>query len=193
MIAKPSDWNNISTESGRKLPMGGYVCIVHDVIDHADKQYLEIQFDICEGEYKNIGVEGYEKWGNWGFKFLLFYKSDRGSWQLAPLKKFITACEQTNPGFQFDWSNPKCLVKKGFGAVIGVRKYWGTDRQTGQAVLREGIDVQDYCTASDMREGKMPSQPKVKEPKGDKPATAAGVPTYNQTPAFSDDDGELPF
>lgn len=185
MISKPKDWDSMAVGTSKVLPMGGYVLIVHDVIDHEDQQCLEIQYDVCEGEYKGIALDAYEHWGNWSYSFKLYY-TQKALWRF---KLFTSMVEKTNPGFVFDFKNPKCLVKKGFGAVIGYQQYW--DKKTGK--LRNGRDVQDFCTAADMREGKMPSQPVEKPPRTGKPVAAAPTPAYAQTPAYSDDDGELPF
>lgn len=176
MISKPSNYDSIN-ENGlsRKLPMGAYVCIIRKVTDTPDDQYLNIEYDVVEGEYKGIGVETYEKWGKWNHSFRAYY-TDKSMWRF---KRFISRVEQTNPNFTFDW-NPQSLVNKGIGLVIGIRQGWGKDGS-----LRDYLDVQDFCTATDVRENHLPSEPKVREPN-----TPPPTPKVEEVAI---DDGNLPF
>lgn len=164
MISKPSNYDQIN-ENGvsRKLPMGGYVAIIRKVEDNQKDQYLQIEYDIAEGEFKGTAVDAYEAIGKWIHNFRVYY-TEKSLWRL---KKFISRVEQTNPNFTFDWNNVQCLVNRGIGLVIGYRGYWGKDGS-----LKEGLDVQDFCTAGDVREGNLPKQPENRAPK-DPPPTAA--------------------
>lgn len=181
MIPKPANFDSINENgASRKLPMGAYVAIIKDVEDVTDKQYLQINYDIAEGEYKGIALDTYEAWGRWSHSFRLYY-TDKAMWRF---KKFIVRCEKTN-NFSFDWSNPKCLINKGIGLVIGFRQYYSN--RDGD--LKEALDVQDFVTAKDVREGNIPNEPKVVAPKNAPPpidVTAAPAPEE-----FNSDD--LPF
>lgn len=180
MISKPSNFDAINENgASRKLPMGAYVAIIKDVVDVPDKQYLEINYDIAEGEYKGIALEAYEAWGRWGHSFRLYY-TEKAMWRF---KKFIVRCEATN-NFTFDWGKPKCLVNKGIGLVIGFRQYYSTK----DGSLKEALDVQDFLTANDVREGKIPNEPKVVAPKNP-PAPIDTTPIVD----FDGSESELPF
>ena len=161
MINKPNNWNEINENSSKKLPMGGYVAIIRKVEDNQKDQYLYIEYEIAEGTYKGIAVDTYEAWGRWSYNFRVYY-TEKSLWRL---KKFISRVEQTNPNFQFDWNNVQCLVNKGIGLVIGYRGYWGKDGS-----LKEGLDVQDFCTATEVREDNLPKQPECRAPKDPPPA-----------------------
>jgi hypothetical protein len=179
MVQKPQNWENINENgASRKLPMGGYVAIIRKVEDNAADQYLNIEYDIAEGIYKGIAVDTYEAWGRWTHTFRVYY-TDKALWRF---KKFITRVEATNPGFVFDWGNPQCLVKRGIGLVIGIRHYWS--KKDGS--LKDALDVQDFCTATEVREGNLPSQPKEVDPKEPAPAPA-------MAPADDVTDDQLPF
>jgi len=179
MVQKPANYDEINADGmTRRLPMGGYVAQIKKVTDDETKQFLEIEYEIAEGEYKGIAVENYEKWGSWSYKFRVYY-TDKALWRF---KKFITRVEATNPGFVFDWGNPQCLVKRGIGLVIGIRHYWS--KKDGS--LKDALDVQDFCTATEVREGNLPSQPKEVDPKEPAPAPV-------MAPADDVDDGQLPF
>lgn len=180
MISKPANFDSINENgASRKLPMGAYVAIIKDVEDVTDKQYLQINYDIAEGAYKGIALDTYEAWGRWSHSFRLYY-TEKAMWRF---KKFIVRCEKTN-NFTFDWSNPKCLINKGIGLVIGFRQYYSN--RDGD--LKEALDVQDFVTANDVREGNIPNEPKVVAPKN-------APPPIDTTPAvdFDVSESELPF
>ena len=176
MISKPSNYDQIN-ENGltRKLPMGGYVCIIRKIEDNEKEKYITVDYDVVEGEYKSIAVDAYEAIGKWIHNFRVYY-TDKSLWRF---KRFISRVEQTNTGFEFDWNNVQCLVNRGIGLVIGYRQYWGKDGS-----LKEGLDVQDFCTATDVRERNLPKQPESRAPK-DPPPVAAVEEVI--------DDGQLPF
>ena len=45
-----------STGESKRLPAGGYICKYTNVEDNEEKQYLYMEFDIAEGEYKGYFV-----------------------------------------------------------------------------------------------------------------------------------------
>ena len=155
MISKPQTWDSINENGARRLPMGGYVAQIKKVTDFPDKEYFEVEYEIVEGEYKGIALEAYEAWGRWSYSFRVYY-TQKSLWKL---KKFIIRVEQTNAGFEYDWGNVQCLVGKGIGLIIGTRQYWGKDGN-----LKDAPDVQDFCTANEVREGNLPTEPKTREP-----------------------------
>ncbi len=178
MINKPTNWDEIKENGSRKLEMGGYVAIIRKVTDLPENSCFEVEYDIAEGDFKGIAITQYEMWGNWNFKFRVYY-SEKTLWRF---KKFITRVEATNPNFTFDWKNLNCLVNKGIGLIIGMRQYYGRDGS-----LKEAPEVQDFCTATDVRSGNIPTQPKITPPKK--------VQAYQEsTPAYAvDTSDELPF
>ena len=179
MIPRPNNWLEINENGAtRKLPIGGYVCIIRKMTDNEKEKYIEVEYDVAEGEYKGIAVDTYEAWGRWVHNFRVYY-TDKAMWRF---KKFITRMEQTNPNFVFDWSNWSCMVNKGIGLVIGIRQYYS--KKDGS--LKETLDVQDFCTATDIREGNLPKQPEVRSPK-------EPLPTAQMEEVTTEDDGQLPF
>ena len=181
MISRPNGWETMKEAGGDfpRLVPGGYVAIIKKVTDFpAEKdQYIEVEYDIAEGEFKNIALNAYERFGTWNYKFRVYYRQK----SLGFFKHFISAVEKTNQNFQFDFGNINCLVNRGLGIVVGLRQYYGKD-----GTLKDAPDVQDYCTANDIREDQLPSTPKIREPRNAPPAAQTAAPeTF--------DDGELPF
>ena len=127
----------------RNPPAGGYVCTVFAVLDVPEKEYLKMEFDIAEGEYKNYALTMLEKYGFNPLRMVKSYKeSARGFF-----KRFISAIEKSNPGYVWNWDEAT-LVGKRFGAVLGEEQYRkgngdiGTrlyvDREMSVAKLKEG-------------------------------------------------------
>jgi len=182
MISKPNNWAELKEAGGDfpKLVPGGYVIVIKKVTDFPEdnNQFIEIEYDVAEGELKHIALDSYERFGSWNFKFRVYYRQK----SLGFFKHFISSVEKTNNGFTFDFSNVNCLVNKGLGIVVGVRQYYGND-----GTLKNAPDVQDYCTANEVREDKLPSTPKIREPRNVPPAVTVETPND-----FGSED-ELPF
>ena len=178
MIKMPTNWKDIKESGGDfpRLTPGGYVAIIRKVTDFDKDQYIEVQYDIAEGSCKGIAVNAYERFGNWNYKFRVYYREST----LGFFKHFISAVEKTN-NFTFDFNNINCLVNKGVGIVVGTRQYWGKDGS-----LKEAPDVQDWCTADDVRQNLLPCTPKVKAPKGE-------PPQQTQTESTDWSEEQLPF
>ena len=178
MIKRPTAWDSIKEAGGDfpRLVPGGYVIVIKKVTDNEKDQFLEIEYDVVEGEYKSIALNTYERFGNWNYKFRVYYREK----SLPFFKHFISSVEKTNPNFTFDFGNVNCLVNRGLGVVIGIRQYYGND-----GTIKNALEVQDYCTANDVREDTLPSTPKIREPKNPAPVAAVAPEEFN-----SDD---LPF
>lgn len=129
------DFANIK-ESGnrdaRSLPAGGYVCSVWSVTDVPDREYLKIEFDITEGEYKTYGTEMMERYGFNPLKFVRSYKKSA----VGFFKHFISTIEKSNPGYSWNWDE-RTLVGKKFGAVLGLEQYV---KQNGDISTRLRLD-----------------------------------------------------
>ena len=144
-MRKIEDFDKVSeTVNERKSPpAGGYVCTVFAVLDVPEKEYLKVEFDIAEGEYKDYGVATLERAGFNPLKMVKSYKESAKGF----FKRFISAVEKSNPGYTWNWDE-HTLVGKRFGAVLGEEQYRknsgdiGTrlyvDREMSVAKLKEG-------------------------------------------------------
>lgn len=89
------------------LPAGAYICKIIEVIDVADKEYLDVYFDIADGEFKgyfNVLFQNTQK--NYG-RITRSYKANA----LPFFKAFTTAIEKSNKDYKWDW-NEKGLSGK---------------------------------------------------------------------------------
>lgn len=110
----------------KRIVPGGYIAKITTVEDYTDKEYLKIEYDIAEGEFKNYYVELYSSKGFWGGSFFKSYKEKA----LPYFKAFITAIENSNKGYRFD-NNENKLVNKFVGLVVGEEEYQKNDGSIG--------------------------------------------------------------
>lgn len=178
---KNIDWNNVEeVKDFEKLPAGGYVCGITSIEDKPDKEYLYLEFDIAEGEYKNYYRNLYDSKGFWGAHFIKSYKEKARGF----FKKMLTAFERSNSGFKFD-NDEKKLKRKLIGLVIGYEEYVGNDDKIKQRVI-----VIDFLPVEDIRAGRftVPELKRLDDDEYDRVSDRnAG---FNEE---SDDQGDLPF
>lgn len=123
---KPIEGYDLVNEAGeyKRLPAGVYGVRITSVVDHPDKEYLEIYCDITKGEYANYFKSLVDAGLKDTSRHLRSYKTNA----LPFFKAFITAVEKTNPGYKWDWDETK-LVGKNVIAVFGEEEYMANDGQ----------------------------------------------------------------
>lgn len=178
---KKIDWNSVEeVKDFNKLPAGGYVCGITAVEDVPASEYLKLEFDIAEGEYKNYYRSLYDNRGFWAGKFIKSYKEKA----LGFFKKMLTAFEKSNAGFKFA-DDEKALKRKLIGLVIGYEQYLGND-----GTVKERITVTDFLPIEDIRAGKfdIPALKPLSDEDQDKLDEKKDALID-----ISEDDGDLPF
>lgn len=127
----------------KRLPAGGYICKYTNVEDNPNKNYLYMEFDIAEGEFKGYFADLDERAGFWAGKCYRSYKENA----LPMFKRMCSAVTKSNKGFIFD-GNQHCdestLVGKKVGMILGEEEYIGNDGSTKTRlyVARE-VDIAD--------------------------------------------------
>ena len=127
----------------KRLPAGGYICKYTNVEDNPQKNYLYMEFDIAEGEYKDYYKELEERLDFWGGRCYRSYTEKA----LPMFKRMCSAVTKSNKGFIFD-GNDHCdestLIGKKVGMILGEEEYIGNDgaKKTKLYVARE-VDVAD--------------------------------------------------
>lgn len=127
-----------STGESKRLPAGGYICKYTNVEDIAEKQYLYMEFDIAEGEYKGYFKELEERADFWAGKCYRSYKEKA----LPMFKRMCSAVTKSNKGFIFDGNehaDESTLIGKKIGILLGEEEYIGNDGsvKTKLVVVRE--------------------------------------------------------
>lgn len=187
-----SNYNEVQPIMGgesQALPAGGYVCkinFVEETTSKAGKEMLAIRFDIAEGDYKEYYKDRYMnstpkndsepiKW-----KGMYYIVLEGENWE-GRFKGFMTAIEQSNPGFQWsacNWDTSK-LVGLLFGGLFREEEFEG-DRGIGKTTKLCWIR-----SAQEIREGNF----EVPAPKPLSTTNAPFIPGENNQ-VFYDD---LPF
>lgn len=165
------------------LPIGPQKCQVVEVIDNPDKEYLEFNFDIVDGEYKGYfrslaNSNENNEWPVQG-KFIRSYKEKA----LGFFKGAITAIEKTNPPYNFvatNW-NEKTLVKK--YVVVNFRE---EEYLSNEGEIKVRVRPFEFRSSEALREGKINSQPAKKLLKREENVA-------EPTPSVDINKAELPF
>ena len=184
-MKKIENYETVQASSGEfaRPTANGYICKIIDVEDvpmdskeQGKGDYLRIEYDIADGDFKGYYAEQYDRWGGrWYASFIRSYKEKA----LGMFKHFTNCVEQSNSGYEWDW-NEKGLINKFIGLVLGEEEYIASDGS-----VKTRLYVKDCKSVEDIKSGnfKIPEIKKV-----DKPAPAA--------PAFevvSENDDDLPF
>lgn len=136
------------------LKAGGYVCKILKV-KAEDKDYgtlLRIAFDIVEGEHKTFYNRQFEKKkeSNPDAKWPgMYYQTIKES-DLKYFKGFMSAIENSNPGFKWDWDEKK-LVGKLFGGIFGEEEYLKNDGSVGTSVKCKQVRSVDKIRSGDFK------------------------------------------
>ena len=124
--------SNVEEPKGfERVKPGGYICqitAVKDVpMDQSGKgDYLLIEYDIADGEFKGYYKNLYDSKGFWGASFMKSYKEKA----LPFFKAFITALRESNNGFIWhdDGANDENVLRgKYIGLVLAEEEYKGND------------------------------------------------------------------
>ena len=196
MIKKPTNWDQVQEISERKqLPLGAYVCEVKQVRvqDNEYGSQLALLFDISEGEHTGFFNQEFasntmenKKWK--GVLRLWLPKddgSDKDEITKRILKGMVTAFEQSNPGYAWNWNESSLL-----GKTIGIlfrNEEWDYNGKHGWAVRPfKALSV------AAVREGNY-TIPEDK-PLNGKASASATVPPANVPAGYTEvEDDDLPF
>ena len=173
---KPIDLSNVSEATNYKsVTPGGYTCKITSVIDEEKKEYLRIEYDIADGEFKDYFSDLYKSKAFWAAHTIKSYKESA----LPFFKAFITAVESSNNGFKWDSDETK-LRGKYVGFVLAEEEYRKKDGTTGTRLYVDRPRSVDAIKAKDF---KIP-------PKKLLPAEPPAPIDFTD---LSGDDSDLPF
>ena len=167
----------------KRLPAGGYVCKYTKVEDNNKKNYLYMEFDIAEGEFKGYYEELADRLDFWAGKCYRSYTEKA----LPMFKRMCSAVTKSNKGFIFD-GNEHCdestLVGKKVGMILGEEEYIGNDGS-----VKTRLYVAREISVDDLKAGKF-KIPDVKKV-NDAPAGVKQDDDFMAIPENSDE--ETPF
>jgi hypothetical protein len=166
------------TEAGefKQLKPGIYPLVITDVKDNAEKEYLEIYYEIADGENKGYFAAAKEALGKDISKECRSYKESA----LPFFKAFIVAVEKSNQGYSFvkTWDESTLKGKYVIG-VFGEEEYLDNDHN-----LKVICALQEFRSIPAFKEGKLkvPELKKLPEDQRPKEVVAGTAPINTATP-----------
>lgn len=158
---KNVNWDTVQEEVRRPTP-GGYIAKITRVEDNEQKEYLRIEWEFAEGEFKGANQETFDTFGFWPTAFVQSYKDKA----LRFFKGFKTAVEMSNRNYTFD-NNPKSLVGKYIGVVLGEEEY-----MSGKGEIKKRLYVDQKRAGKVIRDGDY-EVPALKKYTGSAPASVS--------------------
>jgi len=167
----------------KKLPAGGYVCMITGAQSNDEQQYMEIMYEIAEGEYKGIFSDEYGKANPWAHSCRSYWKGKAA----GMFKHFLACIDKSNGTHLVD------LCKTGFmdealnGRLIGI-VFREEEYMSNKGEIRTRTRQYSYCTADEIRQGNFKVPEKEKYVPTDTPsAKVTGNESFMQV-----SDSELP-
>lgn len=181
-MKKISNWKDVRPSGEfERLKAGGYVIRITAATDKADKEYLELLYDIAEGPEAGRFSDSFWADKPYAHRFIRSYKDSA----LGMFKAFTNAVEESNPGYAWDFDEKK-LTGKIIGVVLGEEEY-----RTNRGDVNRRLYVKTVTTADRIRQGDftVPDVVPLKEDAHDgmKPAPEVSFGEPVQT-SLTDDD-----
>lgn len=185
---RPYNWANVEESTPfEKLPAGGYVIRIVGVEDVPAKQYLNIVYDIAEGEHAGFYSDDFGKKNPWTHRFVRSYKPTAE----GMFKAFLSRLEESNRRFSIaNWqiqSDERALVGLELGIVLQVEDYTNDKGED-----KERLQVVGVYASQDIRNGDFKLPPR-KDSRKAVPGNEPGLPFEDEQPPTSVYDGDLPF
>lgn len=184
---KKQNWDDIqeATEFERPTP-GAYIAEIVNVEDQEEKEYLRIEWDFAEGEFKGYYADLYNAKDFWGGILIRSYKEKA----LPFFKAFKTCLEVSNPRYRFDEDHLEQMCGKKVGVVLGEEEYRKNDGTVGKRLY-----VAQTRSVKAIQDGDFEIPPLKRLAANQSPAAPSyGAPTSASGFAdLNEDDGELPF
>lgn len=128
-MLKPQGYDEAEVITGefKRITLGGHVCQIKNAkIEKTTtgKEVLVIQFDIANGDCANYYTEDYQRrfLTNPDAKYQGVYRQLTEGNSVKFLKGMLTAIENSNDGYKWNWDE-KTLKGKYFGGVFGEEQY----------------------------------------------------------------------
>ena len=183
------NWNNITASSDggfTPLPAGPYVARIVNMLDNESREYVEVIFDIAEGEHAGYYSDDWGKSHPYAHHFFLSYKDSA----LGMLKGRLDAIAKSNPGFDPEaaWNAGRLdmFANRLVGINLQEEEYERNDGETGTR-----LNVCQVVDAQLVRDGKV--KPRDKKPLGGGRVGIGKVATASSSFAASAMSANIPF
>lgn len=127
------DWTSVeaSTDGDYKsIKAGAYVGVITEMVDITSREYVQLVFDIADGEFKGYFSDSFYANKPWAHNMVLSYKDSA----LGMTKGRLQTIQECNPGFDpfAAWDADRWDMFKGrkVGLVLREEEYWNkNDRE----------------------------------------------------------------
>lgn len=130
-----------------RLPAGPYVARIISATDSADKKYVEVVFDIAEGEHANYYDDDWGRKHPYAHHFFMSYKDSA----LSMLKGRLEAITASNPGFDAISAWNAGRTDMFIGRLIGINLQEEEYEYQGEVKTR--LNVCQVVDAQKVRDG----------------------------------------
>lgn len=141
MIKKPNNYDNIQVnEDYTPISLGGHKGIIMGVEEYTSPMTNNTSLKVSVDTDKDDTQPGYfaeqyksdtrpdKKWSNSAIKYVSLGEEEN---QVKMLKGFLTAVENSNNGFKYDWNKEVSQLKgKKVGIVFGLEEYQNQQGET---------------------------------------------------------------
>jgi hypothetical protein len=183
------NWNNITASSDggfTPLPAGPYVARIVNMLDYESREYVEVVFDIAEGEHAGYYSDEWGKSHPYAHHFFMSYKDSA----LGMLKGRLEAIAKSNPGFDpfaaWDAGRLDIFANRLVGVNLQEEEYERNDGETGTR-----LNVCQVVDAQMVRDGKV--KPREKKTLGGGRVGVGKVVTASSSFAASAMSANIPF
>lgn len=167
------NWGTVEASSDggfTKLPAGPYVAKIVSATDFESKEYVEVVFDIAEGEHAGYYSDDWGKNHPYAHHFFMSYKDSA----LGMTKGRLEAIQASNPGFDpfaaWDAGRLDMFANRLVGINLQEEEY----EYNGDVKTR--LNVCQVVPAQDVRDGKVKTRDIKKLEGGSAPAPSTSVP-----------------
>lgn len=182
------NWNAIQSSGDggfTPLPAGPYVCRIVDAIDNSQREYVEVVYDVAEGEHAGYYSDDWGKSHPYAHHFFMSYKDTA----LGMLKGRLEAIAASNPGFDpfaaWDAGRLDIFVGRLVGINLQEEEYKRNDGDTGTR-----LNVCQVVPAQSVRDGKV--KPRTKKPLSGRSSSGSGSSSV-YTASTATYAGPIPF
>lgn len=163
------NWTDVTATrdgGGSQLPAGGYVAKVTEMVDNEARQYVEVVWDVAEGEHAGHFSDDWGADHPYAHHFFMSYKDSA----LGMLKGRLQAIEASNPGFDPFSAWDAGRLDMFAGRLVGINLQ-EEEYETRDGDVRTRLNVCQVVPADDVRQGKV----RAREPKLLERSGGAGV------------------
>ena len=182
MIKQFSDYATTQAYTeGAALPKDGYICRILNaqVKEGSNGQYIQIAYDIAEGEFAGYFKKLYDAKQDENKKWTTYYflnipkddGSEKDGWTKRTFKTFTNALEDSNEGYHFDWDETKFKGKL-IGGLFRYEEFQKNDGSVGRSTK-----MKNACSVDKIRSGnfKLPDD-KLLTPTNNTPTDFMNIP-----------------